>query len=554
MLSKIIVPIRVLLVGFIIISFYAVWNVPTTSIPSELRSYENLPDYPFVESAEHLWKNGNRNDAMALLEYAVENKLDDAAMCEDRYNEYLSEMKKDDSALGRILSLGKGAVTGEVDDFSSLAGSAVGDFFIYGDIRDIARYCLGFEDEFVLALSSLGLVTQIPAVIWADPIVSMVKALKKMGALTEPLVKQIYHASKRIAKLGKKAGLSVFKQTFGPLYDLSRNCKSWGQFESAIRQAKSVANIQALAKIVHKAGNSKKLHHILSILHQQGELAGKTLGSIYKKGQSHLERVYKACQKGPKGVRLVLNHPTLVFRTSKNIIKGKNLLSFKINETWDHLKNKHGNIALYGRYILLALLAFLSIILFPINFFLKKLNIISKSKNTPIRFSWRFTTYVLLGCFALATLVFFAKLLIGVAPSSSALHSAAGSRITAGQPGVLTGTTLLFFLIALFAQFMLFCYVHRKISEIENKPNITDDNRLKALKALDIHFDLPLYAGMFFTIFSFIILTFDPSASRILAYSSTVLGILVSVLIRLFKVYPLERKWMCILADSKESK
>ena len=97
--------------------------------------------------------------AQSFLELAREQKLavdPDLAAKVERANSGAA-------TAGRSLeSFGRGLVTGEPDDLSGLAGTAVGDLFVFGDIRDAVRegtrLVAGREaDELILGLACVGL-------------------------------------------------------------------------------------------------------------------------------------------------------------------------------------------------------------------------------------------------------------------------------------------------------------------------------------------------------------------------------------------------------------
>ncbi|MEG2076243.1 MAG: hypothetical protein RRY34_07045 [Victivallaceae bacterium] len=62
--------------------------------------------------------------------------------------------------------------------------------------------------------------------------------------------------------------------------------------------------------------------------------------------------------------------------------------------------------------------------------------------------------------------------------------------------------------------------------------------RLKKLDNADIFMDLPLYVGLFGTVSSFLVMTFSPVSSQLIAYSSTLIGIIFSVILKLTLLYP----------------
>lgn len=66
--------------------------------------------------------------------------------------------------------------------------------------------------------------------------------------------------------------------------------------------------------------------------------------------------------------------------------------------------------------------------------------------------------------------------------------------------------------------------------------------QVKKLENADIFLDLPLYFGLFGTVSAFIVITFNPTISKLIAYSSTLVGIVFSVFLRLALQYPLKQK------------
>ena len=66
--------------------------------------------------------------------------------------------------------------------------------------------------------------------------------------------------------------------------------------------------------------------------------------------------------------------------------------------------------------------------------------------------------------------------------------------------------------------------------------------RQQMLDNAEIFFDVPLYVGLFGTVSAFLVMTFSPQSSRLIAYSSTLIGIIFSLVLRLTMQYPLRRK------------
>ncbi|MBR2624769.1 MAG: hypothetical protein IKD23_00055 [Lentisphaeria bacterium] len=66
--------------------------------------------------------------------------------------------------------------------------------------------------------------------------------------------------------------------------------------------------------------------------------------------------------------------------------------------------------------------------------------------------------------------------------------------------------------------------------------------KLRNLDNAEVFFDVPLYFGLFGTVSAFLVMTFSPQSSRLIAYSSTLIGIIFSLFLRLTLQYPLRKK------------
>ena len=66
--------------------------------------------------------------------------------------------------------------------------------------------------------------------------------------------------------------------------------------------------------------------------------------------------------------------------------------------------------------------------------------------------------------------------------------------------------------------------------------------KLKKLENADIFFDVPLYVGLFGTVSAVLVMTFSPQSSRLIAYSSTLIGIIFSLILRVVLLFPYRQK------------
>ena len=110
---------------------------------------------------------------------------------------------------------------------------------------------------------------------------------------------------------------------------------------------------------------------------------------------------------------------------------------------------------------------------------------------------------------------------------------------------------LMFILVLQATAFMLAAKVFSALKRSTEAITI----RLKKLENADLFLDLPLYFGLLGTVSSFIVMSFNPNISRLIAYSSTLVGIIFSVILRLVFQYPLKQTLITAAeSNGKESK
>lgn len=74
------------------------------------------------------------------------------------------------------------------------------------------------------------------------------------------------------------------------------------------------------------------------------------------------------------------------------------------------------------------------------------------------------------------------------------------------------------------------------------RADVSSEMKLKQLDNAEIFFDIPLYVGLFGTVSAFLVMTFSPQSSRLIAYSSTLIGIIFSLVLRLSLQYPMRKR------------
>ena len=174
----------------------------------------------------------------------------------------------------RAKSFTRGLVTGEPQDMASLAGTTLGDLFVFGDIRDAlregTRYVRGEQvDRLVLGLAATGIAitagtyATFGAATPARAGLTLVKAARKTGRLgaefTESLGRMVRQASfpataraaRETAKVERAGGLLHLVR------DVGRVEKAAGGRAAldALKIAKEPRDITRVAKLAEKEGN-----------------------------------------------------------------------------------------------------------------------------------------------------------------------------------------------------------------------------------------------------------------------------------------------------------
>ncbi len=109
--------------------------------------------------------------------------------------------------------------------------------------------------------------------------------------------------------------------------------------------------------------------------------------------------------------------------------------------------------------------------------------------------------------------------------------------------------SLFIFTFIIFLQIFAVCMAGRVVKKIV-RSDFSASFKLASFKNADTFLDLPLYIGLFGSVSSFLLISFSPQSSRLVAYSSTLIGIIFSVISRLGILYPAKQK---ILADAAKS-
>jgi len=150
---------------------------------------------------------------------------------------------------------------------------------------------------------------------------------------------------------------------------------------------------------------------------------------------------------------------------------------------------------------------------------------------------------------------FFRGLFEGTGTAGAGTAAAGGATTVGGDPEMAMFYSKLSFYIfssiiviqftALFVAFRVFRGLKLSKECVELK--------LKKIENADIFLDLPLYIGLFGTVSSFIVMTFNPQISRLIAYSATLIGIIFSVVLRVALQFPLRQQLLDLANENKKT-
>ena len=306
----------------------AFWASRAENPRSAIEELARLPDCDFAGLAESCWAEGKRAEAFACLEYAVSNKTGDADECAFLREKYLKSEELRNSAWGRLCAVGRGFATGDVDGADSLAGAALSDLLLYGDLRDIVKETAINDkaDPFVLALASAGAATTLfPP---ADGALSLAKIAKRAGSLAAPLENSILRAVRSALKSPPAKAAEELKKSLGPISGLSKKTKTWTGFSAVLKSADSPEDISKICALLGKSpDNAAKLEQILFI---SGKSAKRSFDFIVENSQRGMDFLYSAMRKGPRAAEFAARHPSFAARAAKNAYKGYPLAAAEI--------------------------------------------------------------------------------------------------------------------------------------------------------------------------------------------------------------------------------
>ena len=273
-----------------------------------------LPDYDYVSEIKSLIKEKRYGEAIILCEDVQKLGLP----CAPEVAELKTEAEKESKKFwNRFWKSGRAFITGNPDgSIEEIGASVVSDMVIYGDVRDLIKQ--GWfkitkqeTDPLLAALAAAGLVTEFVDV--ADWCPAVLKAFRKIGAVSAKMADSLVAMFKNVAKTGKiNKGTKTFFKNTKKMVDSAGLIRTKNMFKYADNAgdlallAKKSADNSALTHVVAKHAGKQTVEVLkestpgfLKVVARKGRLAVRFM-KVYHKHHAVIEKTF--WQKIPKGL------------------------------------------------------------------------------------------------------------------------------------------------------------------------------------------------------------------------------------------------------------
>jgi len=365
---------------------------------------------------------------------------------------------------------------------------------------------------------------------------ALLKAAACTQAIQPPLQNQLTDCLAAVrSSPGSSLSMAAAQDALMPVYQLAKTCKTWTEFAILLKQARSLEQLKVLIKMASTTpSSSAKLTQVLIVAGT--EAATRAIDVILKQGPAGLDLLYAAVRKGPAGVAWIGDHPAVTLASLNELNRSRVLAPARLVERWLAFRSAFGVKATLLKYLVVAgLCSVLLVALIPA---VSKTGMAGVKQLAGRKNYWIAATAV--GA-TISLLLMLGALVPGPAQDSGGLKlegNGIGPMTSSGNMNAISMAIMVAGI--LIVQGICWVIAHRRIKDVENDTATDLPTRLKRMENLDIFLDLPLYCGLAVTIFSFILITtYGVGVARFLAYSSTLVGIIMAVVLRLFYLYPL---------------
>ena len=295
------------------------------------KQIEAMPDYDYLLEVRELQAKGRLGEAEHLADWVLSGS---AITNRDAVSALRVEINRKRTSLwGRSKRAVKGFIVGDGTSIEELGGAVVSDFFLWGDIRDLAKQgynkVTGKEtDPVVAALAAVGVLTSVAsfwvvdpaegAEIAADTSLSFLKTLRKMGHLSNKFCGVIVKACKEsIQAKSASKGLKELVVGTKTLFDGVGAARA----TTVMKHIDDVDSLKAVSKMAKQTAEPTMIivrTHGTDGIKALGKLAGAEDGAVI---------LEKAARKGAPGIEKLLTYTKYGARAGKSLRHG-NLQKF----------------------------------------------------------------------------------------------------------------------------------------------------------------------------------------------------------------------------------
>lgn len=222
-----------------------------------------VPDHDYTNEVVDRRDHGKVGEALAICQY-VESQL--GMPNRDAILRIKAKIEEEQASwFGKAKRFIGGFIRGNTASSEGMVGTIASDFLVVGDIRDLGKQgynaATGQEvDGIITALSALGVASSVaaavpqpgePAVASADVGISLLKALRKVNALTNRFAGEAFDLAKEAVKARK---LGRFGDLVGNLTEVAKHAPA-GTLGTAMKEVESLDDLKAVAKWSKQAPN-----------------------------------------------------------------------------------------------------------------------------------------------------------------------------------------------------------------------------------------------------------------------------------------------------------
>ncbi|MBU0715264.1 MAG: hypothetical protein KJ964_07905 [Verrucomicrobia bacterium] len=532
---------RILQIVLIVVTtlvLIAVLQLPDRARDISGADFTALPESDLRTLAEANWEAGRRGAALEVLDYIDRNKVAGWLVAAGQRDKYRATLRTDTTALGHLTALGTelepDAAAGS---FESLAGRCVADGMIHADIPRLITETSQGANSFITRINEADTLSALfPQ---AELAFALLKAATCIQAIQPPLQNQLTDCLAAVrSSPGSSLSMAAAQDALMPVYQLAKTCKTWTEFAILLKQARSLEQLKVLIKMASTTPSSAaKLTQVLIVAGTEApQAATRAIDVILKQGPAGLDLLYAAVRKGPAGVAWIGDHPAVTLASLNELNRSRVLAPTQLVKHWLAFRSVFGVKATLLKYLVVAGLC--SILLVSLIPTVSKTGVAGIKQLAGRKNYWIAATAV--GA-TISLLLMLGALVPGPSPDGGGLKLESNGTGPTTSSGNMNAISMAIMVAGiLIVQGICWVIAHRRIRDVENDTDTDLPTRLKRMENLDIFLDLPLYCGLAVTIFSFILITtYGVGVARFLAYSSTLVGIVLAVVLRLFYLYPL---------------